>query len=153
MATVLRSALVLLAACVTLLGSAAVAQDREQLARDYHRIVYGIQRNEVIDYSVDLVLQSRRDLAPYRKVVRDWIANAYDSPEQEANMAKLYAQTFSRDELSELVALTKTKAFRAYLAKTPQLLQRSSQQTIALLGARQADLARRLQAAGYVPRR
>lgn len=143
---------VLLAACL-FAGSAAIAEDRMQLAREYHRIVYGIQRHEVIDYSVDLMVQSRRDLASYRKVVREWIASAYDSTDQETNMAKLYSQTFTGDELAELVALAKTKGFRAYLAKTPQLLQRSSQQTVALLGSRQADLAKRLQQAGYAPRR
>lgn len=136
----MRLFLLLLALAV----SGAYAQSHEQLARDYHAIVFPTQRETLLDEHTSAAMESRPALAPHRAGYRAWLARLLDSKDYEETMVKTYLELLGVDELRSLVANARIPAYHQYMVDQPLLDRVKADRTRALIRSRESELLQRL---------
>lgn len=136
---------------LALLSPGAFAQSHEQLAREYHAIVFPTQREAILQEFTKAALARQPGLAPYAGVYREWLASVLDSREYETSMVATYMELLGVSELENLVANARLPAYHQYMVDQPLLDRVKADRTDALVRSRQAELQERLKRAGYRP--
>lgn len=125
-----RSAVVCLPLLLVLLGAApqpAPVSSHEKAARELFRMAGG--ENLAMGGAEAMLGMLRTDptMAPYEHVFRDWYQKVFAEADLEAEMVKLYMETFTEKELREIAAFYKTPVGRKSIAAMPELMRKGAE--------------------------
>ena len=117
----------LLACPLRALPQTPAASSHENAARELYRMMGGARAAEV---GADLMMGMVRgnpEVAPYEHVFRAWLQKVFAGGAFEAEIAKLYMNTFSEQELQGLIAFYRTPLGQKAIAKIPELAKQGGE--------------------------
>ena len=88
----------------------------------------------------EAMLQGNPMLAPYRDVLLEWTGNVMTWENMEPAMVEIYVDTYTEQELSELIEFYTTPLGKKTLEVTPELVRRSALVGGGLAERHQAEL-------------
>lgn len=115
------------------LGTGAVAQEpapkssHEKAAREFYQLIGGVDSVEAGAEAMMGVIRQNPEMAPYEDVFRAWYRKVFASGDLESEVAKLYMDAFSEDELRQLLAFYKTPIGQKALKVTPELMKQGAE--------------------------
>ena len=115
---------------LVLLGAAPQPQpvsSHEKAARELFRLVGGENLAVGGTEAVMGILRQDPEMAPYEQVFRDWYQKVLAEADLEAEMVKLYMETFSEKELREIAAFYKTPVGRKAVTVMPDLMRKGAE--------------------------
>ena len=147
-----RSVVVCLPLLLVLLGAApqpAPVSSHEKAARELYRMVGGenLAMGGAGADAMRWMLLDNPEMAPYEHVFRAWFQKVFAEPDLEAEMVKLYMETFSEKELQEIAAFYKTPVGRKLTAAMPELMRRGAEIGIKRAQTNSEDLEEMLERA------
>ncbi len=86
-------------------------------------------------------------LRKHKAIVEGWLADQIASPAYAEAKIAVYMEVYSEEELTQILAIAKTPAFRIFQAKHQQTLRLSAPKLVQLARENEPELARRLQQA------
>jgi len=127
----------------------AADSETEALASKFYEATTAKQIDQMVNGMMSAVLREKSK--GEAEIWRDWALETFKSPEYKKIYTSRLVQMFTKDELTELIKLTSNPVFLTYMKKWQEFPQASNADFTALLRARNPELARRLQAAGFKP--
>jgi len=82
---------------------------------------------QAVDQMMDLQLKQMPALAPYRDIMDRFMKKYMSYASLKPDMVKLYAQTFTKDELNDLAAFYRTSTGQKAVQVMPQLMAQGAQ--------------------------
>lgn len=80
------------------------------------------------------VVRKNSEMAPYEDVFRSWIKNVFASGDLEGEVAKLYIDAFTEEELLGIAAFYRSPVGQKAIARMPELMKKGAE-----LGMRRAQ--------------
>jgi hypothetical protein len=117
-------ALALLLCSTSVLAAAPAASPHEQAARELYAMIGGQDMAKQVGNAMVAQMASNPALAPYQDVMMSWVQKIFAGGTLDAEMVRLYAETFSESELRQLIAFYKTPIGQKALQKMPELQQK-----------------------------
>lgn len=127
---VLRRAVICLSLFVVLAGAAqapAGVSSHEEAARELFRLSGGEDLALESAEAMLGVLGPNPEMAPYRQVFREWTQKVFNGADFEAEIVRLYVQTFSEKEIREITAFYKTPVGRKAISAMPELMRQGTE--------------------------
>lgn len=79
------------------------------------------------DVTADAMIASNPTLRPYKAVIMEWFAIAFEDENLVSEMAEIYADSFSETELREIVAFSETPTGQKLLKMQPELMRKGAE--------------------------
>jgi uncharacterized protein len=106
---------------------------------------------QTLEQGIDLMLKNQASQMPqmgaYTKVMRDFYNEHMSWAVMEPDYTRVYLATFTEPELRELIRFYESPAGRALVAKTPIVIEKTTELTSQRLQTLMPELMKRLQAA------
>jgi len=99
-----------------------------------------------VQVALEEQLRTNPALEPYRTVMKEWAASIFSADEAKTAFATIYAETFTEDDLRQLVAFYRTPLGQKLANSQAALTVRGAEVGHNLATAHQADLMARIQA-------
>jgi len=118
--------LVLLVSLPAVLAAAepsASGSSHEQAARELFDLVGGKDLARSASLAMLNQFKSNPELAPYEDVFKTWIDKVWAESDMGREFVRLYTESFTEDELRQVIAFYKTPVGQKTLQKMPELLQ------------------------------
>jgi len=114
----------LLAATLLMLSTAAHAGPAAEREAEQLLNVIGLaeQMEEMFTQMVDIQLQRDPGMQPFRGIMLEFFARHFSFASLKPDLVKLYAQSFTEQELSELTAFYSTPTGRKTIDLMPELM-------------------------------
>lgn len=96
---------------------------------------------------LDAQMLSNPQLMPYRRVLEEWGAELFDTPEATEAYSRMYAERFTEGEMRDMVAFYESPTGRRLAGEQQGLIRAGEQIGRQLAAAGQDDLMARLQKA------
>jgi hypothetical protein len=110
------------------LGHAFDSQSKQESARALYLVMGG---NTLMQQGGEAALREKirrnPDLAPYEDLCKEWLRSLNNTGELESEMVKLYADTFSEEEIAALLTFYRSPAGQKVLAQLPMLTRRAGE--------------------------
>ena len=103
---------------------------------------------EMPDAMINAELSRNPGMAPFRDVMVKWLKKYMTWPAMAPEITKLYAQTYSEDELKQMAAFYRTPTGQKALRTLPELMQRTAMIGAQLGQPHQDELQKEMQARG-----
>lgn len=126
----IRNAVAGLPLLLLLLGAAPQPQpvsSHEQAARELFQIVGGENLATGGVEAMMGIIANNPDMAPYENVFRAWYKKVLAESGIEAEMVRLYMETYSEKELREIAVFYKTPIGRKMFAAMPELMRKGAE--------------------------
>ncbi len=119
----------LLVAMLLLAAGTAAADPRAEAAAI--ELLDVINMEQVMDRSMEQTLaiqmQANPAMLPYRAVLQEFFARYLSYPSIKADLVQMYTESFTADELDQLIAFYQTPLGRKTLEKLPELMRRGGE--------------------------
>jgi hypothetical protein len=112
----------------------AAASPREQAARDLFHLTFTSKMADAGAEVVVAMFRQQPGMAPYEDVIRTWYRRVVTPENLESAVTKLYANSFTEDELRQLAAFYRSPLGQKSLTKMPEIMRQASE-----IGARLAQ--------------
>jgi hypothetical protein len=128
--------------------STAFAQDsHRKAAQALHKVLVTSDATTAIQLVASAMGSQDPLLRKHKTIVEGWLADQIASPAYAEAKIASYMEVYSEEELTQILAMTKTPAFRVFQAKHQQTLQSSAPKLVQLARKNEPELERRLQQA------
>jgi hypothetical protein len=110
----------------TLLGADAkpAVSSHEQAARDLYELIGGKNLAKTASMAMLAQFKSNPQMAPYQDIGENWVNKIYAGDNFDQQLVRLYADTYSEDELRQIIAFYKTPVGQKMLQTMPELMQK-----------------------------
>jgi hypothetical protein len=125
----------------------AAASPREQAARDLFRLTFTPKQTEAGAEVMVAMVRQQPGMAPYEDVIRTWYKRVVTPENLEGAVTKLYANSFTDDELRQLGAFYRSPLGQKALVKMPEIMRQAAEIGARLAQEHQAELQSMLQEA------
>jgi len=130
----MRVAIILTATLLTFSALAGSAGADEEITKSHRKAAADLLKlmdaeNQAMagaNAMADVMLQSNPMLSPFRDVITEWSAKVMTWENMMPKMVALYAETYTEDELKELIAFYSSKLGKKMIRVTPELTRRGA---------------------------
>jgi hypothetical protein len=102
----------------------AAVSSHEQAARELYELMGGKNLAQTASMAVVAQLQSNPEMAPYKDVLESWVHKVYSGDTIDKQMVQLYVETYSENELRQIIVFYKTPVGQKVLSKMPEIMQK-----------------------------
>lgn len=123
--------------CLLHLGAqdAPAPSSHQQAAHEFYRLIGGANTAEAgADAMLSAMTSSNPQLAEYKDVIRKWYHKVFATTTFEKEVALLYTQFFTEQEIRELMAFYRTPVGQKALKTLPEIMKQA-----AMIGAKHAE--------------
>jgi uncharacterized protein len=133
--------LALLLALPLCAGAAGRTSSHDQAVHELFNVM-GLERNAVVGATamIDAQIQANPAIEPYRGVMVDWATRFLTWDAMLPEMTAIYKETFTEDEVREMIAFYRTPTGQKVLDTLPEVMQRSAGVGVSLAQKHQAEL-------------
>jgi hypothetical protein len=119
-------------ACAVSVSAPALANQASQAseaAAERLLVVMDMQTamDNVVDAAIDAQIRQKPELAPFRKVMRDFFGKYMSYPALKPQLVEAYASEFTAAELDQASDFYSTPAGKKFMAKMPVLMARGAE--------------------------
>jgi hypothetical protein len=143
----LPKAVILAVAWFAMLPLASAQDSHRKAARELHEVLAAADATTAIQLVASAMGAQDPVLRKHRIVVEGWLTDQIASATYAEAKIAAYMEVYSEEELSQILAIVKTPAFRLFQTKHQQTLRSSSPTLIQLARKNEPDLERRIQQA------
>ena len=142
-----RKALVTAVAWLAMFPLAYAQDSHRRAAQALHEVLISADATTVIQLVASAMGAQDPVLRTHKTVVEGWLADQIASPAYAEAKIAAYMEVYSEEELTQILAMAKTPAFRVFQAKHQQTLRSSAPKLIQLAQENGPELERRIQQA------
>jgi len=111
-----------------------------RIAMELYVLMGGAKTAEDAANAVVASLEQDPTMVPYKDVLKKWIGAVFYGSDFQEKIAELYAETYTLDELNQLIDLYRSPLGKKMLATLPELTRRSGQIGVQLAKAHLPEL-------------
>jgi hypothetical protein len=143
----LRQALVIAVSWAAMLPLAYAQDSHRKAAQALHEVLIATDATTSIQLVASAMGAQDPVLRKHKAIVEGWLADQIASPAYAEAKIAVYMEVYSEEELTQILVIAKTPAFRIFQAKHQQTLRLSAPKLVQLARENEPELARRLQQA------
>jgi hypothetical protein len=116
-------------ACVVFFSAPALADQASEAAAERLLVVMDMESamDHVVDAAIDAQIQQKPELAPFRKVMRDFFSKYMSYQALKPQLVDAYASEFTAAELDQASDFYSTPTGKKFMEKMPALMAKGAQ--------------------------
>jgi hypothetical protein len=116
-------------ACVVFFSAPALADQASEAAAERLLVVMDMQTamDNVVDAAIDAQIKQKPELAPFRKVMRDFFSKYMSYPALKPQLVQAYASEFTAAELDQASDFYSTPTGKKFMEKMPVLMAKGAE--------------------------